>query len=129
MKDLRIIVEVLISAFLFFVYVMVMAQIVIDLFRDRDSSGVKKALWILALLLFPFAAALVYLVTRGRGMAHRYQAAAERRRVETSAYIRELAGPTGVDQIARAKTLLDDGVITNDEFVALKRGALAHAGA
>jgi hypothetical protein len=129
MKDLRIIVEVLISAFLFFVYIMVMAQIVIDLFRDRDSSGVKKALWILALLLFPFAAALVYLVVRGRGMAHRYQAAAERRRAETSAYIREIAGPTGVDQIARAKTLLDDGVITNDEFVALKRGALAHAGA
>lgn len=92
-------------------------------------SGFKKALWVLALFVFPFLAALLYIVVRGRGMAQRHQAAAERKRAEASAYIRELAPPSGVDQIARAKTLLDQGVITNDEFVALKRGALVHAGA
>src|SRR6185312_5789652 len=102
MKDLRVVLEVLVSAVLFFVYVMVMAQIVIDLVRDRDTGVVKKALWILGLLLFPFVAALLYLVVRGKGMAHRFQAASERRRAETSAYIRELAGPSGVEQISRA---------------------------
>jgi hypothetical protein len=129
MRDLIIVLEVLISAFLLFAYVLLMAQIVFDLFRDRDLSGGAKALWLIALLLFPFIAAIAYVVTRGRGMAHRLQATHERRRAEASAYVRELAGPTSVDQITRAKSLLDQGVINNDEFVALKRGALAHASA
>lgn len=127
MRDLIIVVEVLISAFLFIAYLLLMSQIVIDLFRDRDLGGVSKGLWILALLLFPFIAALVYVVTRGRGMAHRFQAANERRRAEASAYIRELAGTYSVDEISRAKALLDQGAIDKDEFVALKRKALAHA--
>ncbi len=114
------------SAFLFVAYVLVMSQIVIDLFRDQDLSGGKKALWIVALILFPFLAALVYIVTRGMGMAKRARASAERRREEAVGTLRE-ASPTSVDQIVRAKTLLDQGVINNEEFVALKRGALARA--
>lgn len=126
MTDLRIVLEVLISAFLFFVYVLLMLHIVLDLFRDRGLGGGSKALWILALLLFPFITALLYIVTRGRGMAERSQADRERRFAEASAHVRELAGPAGVDQIARAKTLLDQGVIDHEEFVVLKRSALAH---
>jgi hypothetical protein len=118
MRDLRIVLEVLISAFLFFVYVLVMLQIMIDLFRDRGLSGVSKAAWLLALLLFPFFSALVYIVVRGRGLAERSQAARDRRL--------ELARPGGVEEITRAKTLLDQGVINNEEFVVLKRSALAH---
>jgi hypothetical protein len=122
MRDLTTVLEVLFSAFVFVVYVLVMSLIVIDLFRDREMRGISKALWILGLLLFPFIAALLYVVTRGRGMSQR----SERRRAEASAYVRDLAGPASIDQISRAKTLLDQGVITGDEFAALKRGALAH---
>jgi hypothetical protein len=129
MRDLRIVLEVLISAFLFFVYVLVMMQILIDLFRDRGLSGIAKALWVLALLLFPFLTALVYIVTRGRGMAERSQARGERRLAEASGQLRELARPSSVDQITRAKALLDQGVINNEEFVVLKRNALAHGAA
>jgi hypothetical protein len=46
-----------------------------------------------------------------------------------STYIRELARPNSVDEIARAKTPLDQGVIDNEEFVVLKRRALAHGAA
>jgi Phospholipase_D-nuclease N-terminal len=129
MSNLSNILSLLISAFVFFAYVMLMSQIVIDLFRDQDLSGGKKALWIIALILLPFITALVYIVTRGKGMAQRYRSAAERSRDEAAAYLREVGGSTSVDQITRAKTLLDQGVINNDEFVALKRGALSHAGA
>ncbi len=127
MSDLRIVLEVLISAFLVIVYVLLMSQIVIDLLRDREQSGVKKGLWIFLLLLFPFFSAVLYIVTRGRGMAERSQAARENRIAEASAQIREIARPASVDQITRAKALLDQGVIDNEEFVALKRSALAHA--
>lgn len=121
------ILEVLGSAFLFVVYVLLMSTIVIDLFRDSSMRGISKALWVLALLLFPFVAALLYLVTRGTGMSRRFEERRERRRSEASEYMRELAGPASVDQISRAKTLLDQGVINNDEFVALKRSVLSHA--
>jgi ABC-type multidrug transport system fused ATPase/permease subunit len=123
MRDLRIILEVLISGFLFFVYVMVMFQIVIDLFRDRDLGGGAKALWMIALLLFPFIAALLYIVTRGRGMAERSQTA----RARGLSHLREYMSSASVDEISRAKTLLDQGVIDNEEFAVLKRRALAHA--
>jgi hypothetical protein len=128
MRDLAIVSEVLISALLFFVYVLLMSQIVLDLFRDRDLSGAAKALWMLALLLFPFIAALAYIVTRGRGMARRFQVARERRLAEASAYMCEAARPSSVDEIARARALLEQGAINNEEFVVLKRSALAHAG-
>jgi len=127
MSNYSNVVGVLISGFLFFAYVMLMSQIIVDLFRDPDLSGGKKALWIVALIAFPFLTALVYIVTRGKDMARRYRSAAVRSREEASAYLRELAS-TSVDEISRAKTLLDQGVINNDEFLVLKRGALAHAG-
>jgi hypothetical protein len=127
MSNYSNVVGVLISGFLFFAYVMLMSQIVIDLFRDPDLSGGKKALWIVALIAFPFVTALVYIVTRGKDMARRYRSAAVRSRDEAAAYLREIAS-TSVDEISRAKTLLDQGVINNDEFLVLKRGALAHAG-
>jgi hypothetical protein len=45
-------------------------SIVGDLFRDPDTSGVVKAVWLVALLFFPLITALVYVVARGSGMAY-----------------------------------------------------------
>ena len=56
----------LIWTFVFVCYLMVLFQIIIDLFRDKDLSGWWKALWIIFLIIFPFLAALVYLIARGR---------------------------------------------------------------
>ncbi|MBX3158154.1 MAG: PLDc N-terminal domain-containing protein [Deltaproteobacteria bacterium] len=129
MRDLKIVLEVLISSFLFVAYLILMFHIVIDLFRDRDLGGGKKALWVVALLLFPFFTAVIYVLTRSRGMARRAQEYAERRRAETAAFARDLGGRNSVEEIARAKVLLDQGTINNDEFATLKRDALAHVGA
>ena len=48
----------LIWTFVFVCYLMVLFQIIIDLFRDKDLSGWWKALWIIFLIIFPFLAAL-----------------------------------------------------------------------
>ena len=61
----------IIISFAFFAYLMIMFRIIIDLFRDKDTSGFVKAVWIVALIFLPFAAAVVYLISRGTGMAHR----------------------------------------------------------
>jgi Phospholipase_D-nuclease N-terminal len=57
--------------FAFAAYLMVLFTIIGDLFRDPDVSGGAKAAWVVALIFLPFASSLVYLISRGTGMAHR----------------------------------------------------------
>ena len=64
----------LVWAFVFACYLIVLFQIVVDLFRDRDLSGWWKAIWIIFLIIVPFLSALIYVIARGRGMAERHQA-------------------------------------------------------
>jgi hypothetical protein len=101
-------------------------QIIRDLFRDSDLSGLLKALWIIALVFAPFLSALIYLIARGRGMAERQGREMASARAATDEYIRSVSGPGGpADQIASAKQLLDSGAITQAEFDRLKEKALA----
>jgi len=114
----------IISTFFFIAYLMVMFQIVADLFRDPDLGGGSKALWIIGLIVLPVLTALLYIVSRGRGMAERQQALVQKARSETDNYIREVAGKSPAEQIADAKALLDAGTINADEFAKLKAKAL-----
>jgi hypothetical protein len=116
----------LIWTFVFVFYLMVLFQILGDLFRDKDLSGWLKALWVIALIVVPFLSALIYLIARGRGMAERQAGAMRRAQESTDSYIQEVAGRTSpADQIATAKGLLDNGTINQAEFDRLKATALA----
>ncbi|MDQ0093865.1 hypothetical protein [Paeniglutamicibacter psychrophenolicus] len=116
----------LIVVFLYLSYLVVMFQIVSDLFRDAGLSGWLKALWILLLIALPVLTALVYLVVRGRGMALRQQTRAQEAVASTEDYLRSLAGPPEpARQISEAKALLDSGTISESEFAGLKAKALA----
>lgn len=113
------------ATFVFVAYLMVMFQIIVDLFRDRELGGFAKALWFIALIFLPILTAIVYLLFRGRGMSERQQASIERARAQTDDYIRNVAGKSPADQIAQAKALLDSGTISADEFAKLKAKALS----
>ena len=117
----------LVWTFFFVMYLMVLFQIIADLFRDKDLSGWWKALWIIFLIIFPFLAALVYLIARGRGMAERQAGQVREAQAATDQYIKSVAaqGSSPADQIASAKSLLDSGAITQQEFEQLKAKALA----
>lgn len=116
----------LIWSFFFVAYLMMLFQIFGDLFRD-DMSGWFKAIWVIALLLVPFLAALIYLIVRGRGMAARQAGAVRQLQADTDAHIREVASSRSnpTEQITTAKSLLDSGAITPAEFEDIKRRALA----
>jgi ABC-type multidrug transport system fused ATPase/permease subunit len=116
----------LVWTFFFVCYLMVLFQIIIDLFRDRDLSGWWKALWIIFLIIFPFLAAIIYLIARGRGMGERQAGEMRRAQAASDQYIQSVAGSSNpAEQIASAKSLLDSGAITQDEFDKLKAKALA----
>ncbi|MCC2309196.1 SHOCT domain-containing protein [Cellulomonas chengniuliangii] len=112
-------------AFLFVVYLMILFQILADIFRDRGLSGWWKALWIIGLVVFPFLTALLYIIFRGTGMAHRQAEAAQHVQAETDQYIRQVAGRSPAQEIQHAKELYDAGVIDDAEFTQLKAKALA----
>jgi hypothetical protein len=118
----------IIISFAFVAYLMVMFTILTDLFRDSETSGIAKAVWVIALIFLPFLTALVYLVSRGRGMSERATRSAQELRRQQDAYIKEVAGSSSsspADQIAQARQMLDSGVITQAEFDRLKEKALA----
>ena len=115
----------IIVSFAFIAYLMVLFNIIIDLFRDRDVSGWVKAVWMIALIIFPFLTAIVYLIARGQGMAERQVGALQQAKVAQDEYIKSVASSSPADQIAQAKSLLDSGAITQAEFDALKQKALA----
>jgi type VI protein secretion system component VasK len=116
----------LIWSFFFVCYLMILFQIIGDLFRDKELSGWWKALWIVALIVVPFLSALIYLIARGRGMAERQAGEVRRAQVATDSYIQQVAvRDNPADQIATAKGLLDSGTISPAEFEQLKAAALA----
>lgn len=105
---------------------MTLFSILVDLFRDHEVSGWQKAGWVILLLVFPLIGILIYLIVRGRGMAMRAQARQREAQSEFDTYVKDVAGSGGAAQeIAHAKSLLDSGAITQQEFESLKAKALA----
>jgi predicted PurR-regulated permease PerM len=119
------IIWVIFWSFAFVAYLFALFSVVADLFRDHKLNGWWKALWIVFLIFVPFLTVLVYLIARGRGMAER--GAKEQKQVQqaTNDYIRQVAGASPADEIAKAKELLDAGTITQDEYNSLKAKILA----
>lgn len=115
----------ILSTFVFVAYLMILFQIVADLFRDGELGGGSKAVWLIALVFLPMLTALFYVLVRGTGMAKRQRAALERSKSEAEDYIRQVAGKSPAEQIADAKALLDAGTINQDEFARLKVKALS----
>lgn len=116
----------MIWGFFFIMYLMVLFQIVVDIFRDSKMNGWFKALWVLALFIVPLLTALIYIIARGKGMNERQVVAAQGAQQATEDYIRNVANAHDpASQIANAKSLLDSGAITQEEFDQLKAKALA----
>jgi hypothetical protein len=112
--------------FFWVAWIWVLVGIIADLFRRHDTSGFKKALWVVCLIFLPFAGVLVYLIANGQGMAQRGLERAEANQERFNASVRSAASSDGAaQQIATAKGLLDSGAITEAEFSSLKAKALA----
>ena len=118
-------IQLLFSTFVLIVYLLILFQIIGDLFRDSELGGGFKVLWMVGLIFIPGLTAIVYIVTRGRGMAERQRASLQRAKADTDSYIRQISAKSPAEQIAEAKSLLDAGTINQDEFASLKAKALA----
>jgi Phospholipase_D-nuclease N-terminal len=112
-------------AYVFFAYLMVLFSVIGDIFRNRETSGFTKALWILLLIVLPFITLIVYLISHGSGMAERSSSQAQAIQAQQEAYVKNLAGTNSpADQVTQAKKLLDSGAISQPEYDSLKARAL-----
>jgi type VI protein secretion system component VasK len=115
-------------AFFFFVIILSMVfQIIGDIFRSDDLSGVSKAIWCIAIILVPWLAIFVYLITRGSGMPVRARKSNQAAQDQFAPYAASVAPPvsSATGEIMSAKELLDSGAISQAEFDRIKAAALA----
>ncbi len=115
---------ILLWSFYFMAYIYIVVLVIMDLFRDEELNGWFKAVWILFLVFVPFLTGLVYIIARGKGMAARAQV--RRAPVPEQDDYRPAASASPSEDIARAKSLLDSGAISQGEFEALKSKALGN---
>jgi hypothetical protein len=113
------------SIWIFFLvmFIWLFIAIIGDLFRDHQLSGGAKALWVIALIVFPLLGSLIYLIVRGQGMGERSMRQAEQAQAQLDSYIRTTASSSGsgpVDDLARLAELRANGTISDDEFASLK---------
>jgi predicted PurR-regulated permease PerM len=114
----------LIVIFFMVVYFMMLFRVIIDVFRRRDASGGKKALWLLFILFFPLVGLIAYLIANSEGMATRDVREVQSSQEQFDAHVREVTSGSA-DQIAKGKELLDAGAITQEEFDRIKAKALS----
>jgi general stress protein CsbA len=120
--------DVLWTMIIFFCWVAWIWMVILifgDVFR-RDTSGWAKAAWCIFLIVVPFLGALIYVIANGKEMTERRMHDAQVSQARLDDHIRSVASNDGAaGEIATAKSLLDSGAITQQEFDTLKAKALA----
>lgn len=109
----------IIEFFILFLWIFLLINVLIDLFRSHDLKGWHKAIWLVALIILPFFGLLAYLIVRGGSMHERSVQQAKRQDEAMREYVRQAAGTSGsnsADQLARLADLRDKGALTQDEF-------------
>jgi hypothetical protein len=112
--------------FAFVIWVWLLIAVFADLFRRHDLSGWGKAGWTILLIVLPYLGVFIYLIAHGSEMAQRSAKQVSDDQAQFDDYVRDVAGSDGpAAEIDRAKKLLDSGAISEAEFEAIKRKALA----
>jgi putative oligomerization/nucleic acid binding protein/phospholipase D-like protein len=105
-----------VTVFLFVVWFWLLIIVFSDLFRRHDISGWGKALWVIALLLFPYFGVFIYLITQSTRMAERNIQQAQQTRDE----LRQVVGFSVADEIRKLDELKKSGAISEAEFARLR---------
>jgi hypothetical protein len=113
------------EVFFFVIWIWILITILTDLFRDHETKGWHKAVWVLFLVFIPFLTALIYLIAKGGGMRDRTIKAQAEAKQHMDAYIREQAGSSPADELHKLNDLKEKGAISAEEFDKAKAKLLA----
>jgi Phospholipase_D-nuclease N-terminal/Short C-terminal domain len=114
--------------FAFVVWIWILFTVLADIFRRHDTSGFSKVLWIIFIIILPYLGVFIYLIAEHTGMTERAMKQQEAAQAQVDKYVQSVSVKGDpAEQIAKAKTLLDSGTITQAEFDSIKQKALAAA--
>ena len=108
------------SIFIFVLWFWLLITVFGDLFRRHDISGWAKAIWVIALIIFPYLGIFIYLITQHRGMAERQSQRVQQAREE----FRHVVGYSAADEIGKLERLKNSGTISNEEYTRLRARAV-----
>ncbi len=111
----------------FIIWLWLVIMVFSDIFRSRDLSGGAKAIWVVAIIIFPLIGVLIYLIARGAKMHERHAQAAQEQEAAFRQYVQQSAGTGGsnADQLTRLAALRDQGVLSEGEFQQQKARVLS----
>ena len=109
------------AVFMFVIWFWLLFICVSDLFRRHDVSGWAKAIWVIALIVFPYLGIFAYIITQSRGMTERSSQQAQQARDE----LRRVAGFSVADEIEKLDRLKKSGSVTDQEFTRLRAKLVA----
>jgi hypothetical protein len=104
------------AVFMFVLWFWLLIIVISDLFRRHDISGWGKAIWMIALIVFPYLAIFAYMITQSKGMAERSGQQAQQAREE----LQRVVGFSVADEIEKLDRLKKAGSITDQEFARLR---------
>ena len=104
------------SIFIFVVWFWLLITVIGDLFRRHDVSGLGKAVWVIFLVVVPYLAVFIYLISQSRGMAERNAQRAQQARDE----LRQVVGFSAADEVEKLERLKNAGTISNEEYTRLR---------
>jgi hypothetical protein len=104
------------AIFVFVLWFWLLITVIGDLFRRHDISGWGKAIWVIVLILFPYLALFIYLISQSRGMAERNSQRAQQARDE----LRHVVGFSAADEVEKLERLKNAGTISTEEYTRLR---------
>jgi len=107
------------TTFLIFAWVLwiwLLIRVYGDIFGRHDIGGGAKTGWVVLTLFLPLVGCLIYLITQGRSMTDRAEREAEQQRASFEEYVKSVAAESAGDPNAKARALLADGAITEQEY-------------
>ena len=118
--------ETMLIFFAFVIWLWLLFVVIGDIFRRHDIGGWAKTAWIIVLIVLPYLGVLIYLIAEHTGLTERNVKQQKAAEAQFQDYVKGVASQQSpADQIARAKTLLDEGAIDAAEFDRIKQKALA----
>jgi len=111
--------------YLFVTVLFMLFAVIVDLFRDHDLSAVAKAVWIVVLVLLPLLGLIVYVISRGQGMAERSLREHAKTKETFDSYVRDVAGGGAASELEKAAAMHASGSLNDSEYAALKAKILS----
>ena len=106
--------------FFWIMWIMIVINIFVDIFRRNDLSGLWKVIWVIVIFWIPFIGILIYIFSRPKMTAQDLEMATQ------AAAAQKAASQVSVtDQLEKLTQLRDAGTISVPEYEQMKAKLLA----